>query len=388
MANPTSITFITGQLGLGGAEKQLYLLVRGLTQSGWRVSVITLNPGVGDYWEKPIKELGIPLYEIPRTALRLGRLALIQNVLAKEKPQIVHAWTLHANIYAALAGRLAGIPVRTGSERANQNISRQALGRWWYFCSLRGLTCLVANSEPAATYMRRYHRGLDAKVVPNAVEIPEELTGSDQRNEIRRRLGITATSVVIGAVGSLVPRKNFALLIDAIASLSKEFPDIMFVLVGQGLLRQDLEQRARASLPRDGFLFTGAIPNASELYPAFDLLCSPSLNQEGMPNVLMEASAAGLPVVATNVGGVSQIVEDGKTGFLVQPGDMAAMRDRIRQLVVDAELRHQLGNAGREKMQREYGVERMVTRMMAVYRTTLEAKGIVSKEPSGEHVTT
>lgn len=370
MSVADSVTFITGQLGLGGAEKQLYLLARGLQQAGWRVSVITLNPGQGDYWEQPLRDLNIPLYEIPHSNFRLGRLLCITNILRQAKPHIVHSWTLHANIYAALAGRLAGIPVRLGSERANQNTSRQALGNWWYYWSLRGLDGLVANSEPAAVYLRQHYPNLKVAVVANAIQVPAQSAGADEKQKCREYLGISSAATVVGAVGSLVPGKNFAMLIDVVASLAGEFPDLTLVLIGDGYLRGDLEQRARTVLPRGQFIFTGAIPNAAQWYPAFDLFCFPS-NQEGMPNVLMEACAAGLPVVTTNVGGAPQIVQDGKTGFIVPVQDALAMRERIKQLIENVELRRQFGAAGREKMQCENGVEKMVREMMSAYRTTL-----------------
>src|SRR5262249_12102543 len=111
-------------------------------------------------------------------------------------------------------------------------------------------------------------------------------------------------------------------------------------------------------------------------YPAFDLLCMPSIHEEGMPNVLMEGSAAGLPVIASQVGGVPDLVEDGITGFLVPPNQVDPLADQLEKLLVDPELRQRMGQAGMEKMGCEFSVEAMVTRMTKVYKDTFLARGL------------
>jgi len=369
-----SIVFITGQLGLGGAEKQLYLLVHGLLLAGWRVSVITLNPGRGDYWEPSFRESGISFSGIPASLPRLQRLFLLRKVLRRGQAAIVHSWTIHANFYAAAGGRLSGTPVRLGSERANHHSSRQALGPWCYALSLWGLDGLVVNSEPAATFLRGFRPRLPVSVVPNAVVIPD---AGKTKEQCRARLGIPIQACVVGAIGSLVPRKNFSALIAAVGSLVRGGIAPTLVIIGEGPLRRDLENQAALDLPKNQVFFTGAIPNAEELYPALDVVCMPSLDQEGMPNVLMEAAAAGLPVVATQVGGTPEVVEDGITGFLVSPDDIHTLADRLRKLLTDAGLRHRMGKEGKEKMQRQFSVERMVDRMNAVYQSALRHKDIV-----------
>src|SRR5262249_40522176 len=144
-----SIAFITGQLSIGGAEKQLYLLVNGLVQEGWRVSLVTMNPDKGDYWEDRMRELGIRIHGISRALSRPHRLLEVKHILRQENAQIIHSWSMHTNFYAAVAGRLSGTVVRLGSERCNHYSSLQVLGRWGYALSLWGLDGLVANSAAA-----------------------------------------------------------------------------------------------------------------------------------------------------------------------------------------------------------------------------------------------
>src|SRR5262249_449414 len=155
------------------------------------------------------------------------------------------------------------------------------------------------------------------------------------KQQLRAQLGIPNSSVVIGAVGSMVPRKNFAALISAVSAVRSKVGRTVLVIIGDGPLRADLQQQALANLSPAEIVLSGTVPNAAAWYPAFDLLCSSSLDQEGMPNVLMEAGAAGLPVIATAVGGAPELVEDGINGFLVPPDNIDSMVQKLEKLLQD-----------------------------------------------------
>jgi len=373
--NRFGIAFITGQLGLGGAEKQLFLLARGLRQKGWQASVITMGPREGEYWEQPLREVGIPVFNINMNLSRLHRLFQIREVLHASNISLIHSWSIHTNFYAAAGGRLAGIPVRMGSERANHHSSQKGLGSWYSLC-LWGLDALVANSKQEAAFLRSHRPNLKVCVVPNGVETQGHVTSLQNKQELRTRLGVSSSSPIIGAVGSMVPRKNFTLLIKALGVLAQRKVAFTLVLIGDGPMLSDLKRQATLSLPKDSFFFLGAIPNAVAWYSAFDLHCMPSIDQEGMPNVIMEGSAAGLPVIASQVGAVPDLVEDGITGFLVQPNQVDSLADQLEKLLVDPELRQRMGQAGMERMGREFNVETMVTRMTKVYEDAFIAKGL------------
>jgi len=368
------IVFITGQLGLGGAEKQLYLLVRGLTEHGIDVAVITLNPGKGDYWEAPIRGLGIHLYETSSSLSRLQRIWLIRRILRGEKPDIIHSWTIYVNVYAVISGYLAGVPLSFGSERASYQYSLQDIGSLNYRLSLMGISGMVTNSSMAAEYIREMRPGLDVRVVANGIEIPSFPT-VEEKSQLRKQLGIDDGLELIGAVGSLLPCKNFALLIEAFTDLFQFFPKTKLVIIGDGPLHNELVAQAGRVLPSGNVIFTGALPNAARWLPAFDLLCMTS-DYEGMPNVLMEASACGLPVVASDVGGVREIVQDGQSGILFPKGDHQSLTIALRKLLQEPALRKQMGLHGREKMTREFSVTKMVAGMINIYecKLGLEAK--------------
>src|SRR5262245_17653028 len=254
-----SVAFITGQLGLGGAEKQLYLLVKGLVQEGWRVSIITLNPDKGEYWEDPLRDLGIRIHGISRALSRSHRLLEVKRVLRQEGVEIVHSWNMHMNFYAAAGGRLSGTLVRLGSERCNHHSSHQVLGRWGYTLSLCGLDSLVVNSAAAVGFLHRYRPRIKVRVVANGVEIPEPPATEEAKQRLRSQLGISHSSLVIGAVGSMVPRKNFKALINAVSALGGRRGQTVLVLIGDGPLRAELERQALANLSADEVVFPGTV---------------------------------------------------------------------------------------------------------------------------------
>ena len=375
MKIPRSIGFITGQLRLGGAEKQLFLLARGLLQKGWQVSVVTMGPREGEYWEQPLRELGIPVYGIRMNVPHLHRLIAVRRILQTSRISLVHSWTLHTNFYSAAGGRLSGIPVRMGSERSNHQRSRRNLGIRYGLC-FWGQDALVVNSKQEAAFLRSDRPNLNVECVPNGVETPEKQMSVQAKNNLRERLGVSNSSPIIGAVGTMVVGKGFTILIKALEVLTRRKIAFTLVFIGDGPMLPDLKRQSSLSLPKDQVLFTGAIPNATAWYPAFDLLCMPSIHEEGMPNVLMEGSAAGLPVIASQVGGAPDLVEDGITGFLVPHNQVDSLADQLERLLVDPVLRQRMGQAGMEKMGREFSVEAMVKRMTKVYEDTFLAKGL------------
>ncbi len=364
------IVFLTGQLGLGGAEKQLYLLTRSLVRRGWCVTVITLNGGAGDFWEGPIQDAGIQLLSIPAGTSKAHRLLALTKMLVSIRPAIVHSWTIYANIYAAVAGRLSGTRCRIGSERANHVSSRRDVGNFWYPQSLRGLDALVTNSLSAARYLQTFAPKLRTFVVPNGVEIPMP-PSNEEKELLRKEIGLPESALVIGGIGSFVPRKGFIRLIDVASMLVQRWASLHVLLVGDGPLRNELYWKASKVLTPGRVHFLGARPHASRLCPVFDVFCFPSEDQEGMPNVLMEAAAFGIPAVASNVGGASEVIQHNITGILVQNHCVHEMSAAIERLLTDADLRTTMGKAARKRMSREFGVETMVSKMEQVYEEVL-----------------
>ncbi|MGH9483362.1 MAG: glycosyltransferase, partial [Terriglobales bacterium] len=201
------------------------------------------------------------------------------------------------------------------------------------------------------------------RVVPNTVEPPA--SGRAQaRRELQSRLGVAPEALLVGAAGRLSPEKGAAEFLDAIAALTPP-PQTCFLIFGEGPLRAELEaQRARLGLDR--VQFAGFQADFPSLLPGLDLLVNPSRTEE-MPNVVMEAMAAGVAVVATAVGGVPEIAGDPPALRLVPARDPAAMAAAIAELLGDAEARRRLAAAGRERIASAFSPARQRACLQALY---------------------
>lgn len=179
----------------------------------------------------------------------------------------------------------------------------------------------------------------------------------------RRELSIGEEACVVGTIGEQTQNKNQRVLIEAVGALSPKTATL--VIIGDGEMRDVLKNAAR-SYPSHAIRFLGFKENAAQYLRAFDIFVLPSL-KEGLPYVLLEAGQAGLPVIATNVGGIQEIIEDEKTGLLVQAGSTSSLTSALSQLIENETLCTQFGNALHEKVTNEFSLERMVARTLALY---------------------
>jgi glycosyltransferase involved in cell wall biosynthesis len=365
------ILFIIGQLGLGGAEKQLFLLIKGLQEKLWDITLITLNPNNNDYWEQPIRELGVPIFEIRTELPKIIRLLKIASIIHKIQPRIVHSWSIHANFYAAFGGLIGETKIRIGSERANHNSSKKSLGQFYYWLSFVGLSGLITNNENERAYLNQVRPRLNTYTVKNGIEF---LQNSYPREEVRLNFNLLDNEVGVCSIGSLVERKNFSFMIKIARNIVHKYPQVKFFVIGDGPLRERLQLEINENFLSHNFFLLGSIPNAERYLLAFDIFCFPSFDQEGMPNVLMEASAAGLPVVASNVGSVNDIVNDKETGFLVKENDIYSFEKRLKQLILEPDLRVKMGENGRKKIKSEFSSAKFTDSMVEVYMNILQDK--------------
>jgi len=262
-----------------------------------------------------------------------------------------------ANLVGRFAARRAGIPI-VGVSRGWTGESAkvrlyESIDRW----HLKYLDRVVCVSNGQAEKVRRTGTA-DAKiqVIRNSART-EAFNGTSDRPSLRRYFSSTLNvSSIVLAAGRLSPEKGFAVLVESAAHVIRESLAVGFVLFGDGMERETLERRVRELGIADRFLLPGFIRNLDQVLPAADVVVLPSFT-EGLPNVALEASAAGVPVVATAVGGTPEVVRDGLTGWLVAPGNPEQMAERIQRLLVDRSVRWQMGNAGREFMQSHFSFE-------------------------------
>ncbi len=353
---PVPLALVITDLDVGGAERALVALATGLDRRRWRPSVVALG-GEGPL-AGPLREAGIGVeclgVDPRRPDLAVRKLAW---ALRRVGAPLVQSFLFHANVAARLAAPMAGRPWVVGGLRVAERRRR------WHLTLDRITSRLATGSICVSEGVRRFsvaEGGLDPArlvVIPNGVD-PAPFDRADAA--ARSSIGVPEGAVLALYVGRLDPQKGLDVLLEAAAAVAEARPDWHLALAGAGPDRDVLIDRA-ASLPTlEGRVhWLGRRDDVPALLKAADLLVLPSL-WEGMPNAVLEAMAAGLPVVATLVEGTEDLVLPGRTGWLVPPGQPAPLAAALLEAAADPDRRRRLGRAARARVEAEFTPGRVV----------------------------
>jgi glycosyltransferase involved in cell wall biosynthesis len=350
-----------------GAEKQFALLATRLPRDEFDVHAVTLTRG-GPY-EAMIRGAGVRLTNLNKR-LKLDPLALwrLRSLLDAERPDILHSWIFAANAYGRLIAGKKGRPKVLVSERCVDSwkspwqlwLDRRQVGR---------TTRLIGNSHSVADFYRSLGvPSAKLAVIPNAVEVPAAPPAD--RDQTLGEFGIPAGSRVVGFAGRLARQKRVHDMVWAMQILKQLTDRVYLMLIGDGPERSTLSELARHVGCEHLVRFVGHRDDAARLIGLFNVLWLAS-DFEGMSNSIMEAMAAGVPVVASDIPPNRELVVDGQTGFLVKVGDSVGMAQFTDRILADAALAQRLGDAGRERMRTNFSVERMVSQHAELYRQVL-----------------
>ncbi len=364
------VAHLIGQLGRGGSETQLYLLLKHLDASRVENRVIVFNRSQCGEVTEAIEHLGIQVDVAPARGVA-RRMAFLHRTFRRLRPDVVHSWTALNNPYAEIAGRLAGARARFGSLRTTLNSTimrgKRRLHRWLI---LHGARLLVVNSETcSAELVADGFAPGRLRLLRNCVEA----TAGEAAD--LSELGIEPDHRLVGLVANLRQVKNPLFFIDAMARVLPEFADLRVILVGQPLPSEPhlpglIRERIASHGLEHRVVLTGFRPDVPALLNRMEICCLTS-RSEGTPNVLLEAMAAGRPVVATRVGGVPELVVDGENGFLVEPGDPHGFAAAVARLLRDPELARRMGRAGRDRALRHHSCAVAAQRLEKIYRDAL-----------------
>ncbi len=302
----------------------------------------------------------------------LNLIRTIERLDPRLKPDVVHSHDCYTNLFVTPCARLAGVPLVitsrrwwTAMPRPIYRIGNQAA----YRLSHR----VIANSAAVARLMSECEGVPAARIVtlPNFVDEDAFVQLPDEARLLARRsFGIPDGALVITAVAVFRPEKDLETLIAAMALLRQQHSNLHLLLVGSGPRETALKRAAEAHCVRDHVHFPGFLSSPPNLHQYGDLSVLCSLH-EAFPNSVIEAMAAGKPVVGTNVGGIPDAVEEGRTGFLVPPRSSQDLAGSIDCLLADAGLRAAMGEAGRTKARAEYGAAAVIEKLGALYRESL-----------------
>jgi len=365
----TRICYIIGQLGLGGAERQLYELVKGINNNNFEPIVISLSQD--GYWSSGLKRLNVQVIELRRRKnrdlLRFFKLIKLIKVLT---PQIVHTYMFDANFYGRIAAILTRVPIIIASERNLPQIGKEK-GRCQIFIDKLLAVfshAIICNSYQASTTLLKKYSFDSKKIITihNGIDIQDFLKENGTITEKK------STQQVVGTIGRLSAQKNYKLFLDMIKNISdRSKKRIKYLLVGEGILENELRRYARYLSIESNVIFTGQRRNIPQLLKNLDVFVLTS-SFEGLPNVIMEAMLAGIPVVTTDVGGCNELVVDGVTGFLCPLNDVGLLVEKVIYLLDNKEAATCMGENGRKRITAYFGIDRMVKRTEYVYETLLE----------------
>jgi glycosyltransferase involved in cell wall biosynthesis len=363
------LCFLAGTLGQGGAERQLFYLLQALCQAGATPRLLSFTQG--EFWEKKIKSLGVSVTCAGNTASRWQRLLRIIKELRNDRPDILQSQHFFTNAYVSVAARwlqLSGIGAMRNDGTSEVN-GCGTIGGW---LNLRLPATLAANSQLAIQYaVANGVKPAQLYFLPNVVDTEWFKPSTSSRN--------SETPLTLLAVGRLVKQKRMDRFISILGRLRNDFNlNVRGLIVGSGRENEDLRpqlenQASRFGLLPDNLQFRGGVPDMRSVYHEA-AICVLSSDFEGTPNVLLEAMASGLPVVATNVGGVPGIVQHGQTGFLHEPDDLDGLVADSFELVMNSKLRTEMGQRARAFVEERHGLQQLPAYLGGLYQQALPAK--------------
>jgi L-malate glycosyltransferase len=365
MSRPLRVLHTLSAITHGGVEARHLQLVRNLPPDRFEHRFIATRRGdIANH----LVEAGAPVAVLGdvRSVLAPGRYLRGFRLARAWAPDVIHGAVMEGNVLGAVIGRRLGIP--TIVEETSDPTNRRPMGH-----RLARLTgALASRCVAVSPAVRRYlvdELGLPqdkVRLVVNGVPAPAASTEAERR-ALRRRLGIGEHDVVIGTVCRLFDdHKRVTDLIEAFARLATDHPRARLLIVGSGPDRGLMESAAERCRFGSRVHFVGRQVPADPYYAIMDVFALVS-SREAFGLVAAEAMHAGIPVVATSVGGLGEIVVDGSTGFLVHPRRPDELAGVLRKLVTDAALRQRMGDAGKARAAAEYSVERYVSQVEALY---------------------
>ncbi len=392
MSEPTRILRVIARLNMGGPALHVSYLTKGLENRGYHTTLVAGKLARGeDSMSYVADELGVevvPLVAMHRDVSPVYDPVAVTRLVCeirRVRPHILHTHTAKAGAVGRAAALLAGDarppvivhtyhghvlrgyfdPVRTQFFRETERALARHTNRLIAVGPQVRDDLVELGVAPAEKF----------SVIRLGIDLESRVLTADRRAEFRHLFGIPEDRFVVGWIGRMTAIKRVPDILAAFKALRDRGVEATLCLVGDGPDRDAVEQLASdLGIVRD-ILFVGYQRDVAPYYAFFDAFLLPSAN-EGTPVVAIEALASERPVVATRVGGVPDVVDDGEDGFLVEVGDIPALADRLEQLARDPELRARMGKAGRERVVPRYRVERLVDDVDTLYRELLTEQGL------------
>lgn len=366
-------------MDLGGAQQAVLALLQKLDPSVFEQIIITGEGGL--LLPELAKLAGVRHYLVPHLNRHIGPRSLcadlkalrqIRGILKAESPRIAHTHTPKAGIVGRWAAHLARVPLILHTYHGFGFGDSHAPWRRWLYASIERRTARITSRFVAVSVQNRT-KGEELRIlaqgrcrlIRSGIPFSQFQLEAFDKAQKKMELGLSQTDMVVGIVASFTPAKGLQHFLDAAARILASRPGVRFLMVGDGDLRPQLESQVSQLHLEQAVSMLGWRRDVPELLRVFDVLLLTSL-WEGVPRVLVEAALAGVPVVASNVDGVCEVVQDGCNGLLVPAGNSGAAAEAVIGLLQDESRRQAMGKAG-QSLVAEFSVERMLDEHHRLY---------------------
>jgi glycosyltransferase involved in cell wall biosynthesis len=362
-AHARPIAIIIGQFKHGGSERQLYTFLTHCDRNRWN-PVVYVSGELG-YWDEPIRKLNIPVVLLRGSPL--AKMRQFRKHCVAQGAKHFFSWSSYTNAYGL---SLIGLNVHCIGSFRNTGFT-DLPSRWrrlWAWASMAGISTAVCNSR--RTQIEISERSTPTKrvvYIPNAIQVLPSDKLRAYREAWRQKLGLSETDVLVLGVGRVEPAKNFSRFVDVVHQVVQHVPVKAIIAGGDQGDQQNVQAHVGDLGLRDTVHFLGLIPEARELICAADVFLLSS-DREGMPNVILEAMAAGVPCVSTKVGAVGDVIEHGTTGFIAEM-DVQQLAQYVHRLAIDPTLSKAVGQHARAAIERNYQPEHIVSELWALCET-------------------
>ena len=379
------IMFLIDQMrNIGGAEKNLLNIISHLNRDRFEISLYTFQldfPMI-----KILKQKKIPCKQIsyPTTLRGFLKFFALSNTIRKRKIKILHSYFEGSDIWGMLLAKLSGIPVTISSKR-DMGFSKNKKILTAYKFINPFVTRIIAVSEAVRCQINIQEKVNLNKIITiyNGVDISKYFV-SKYNKALKSQLNLSTFSPIVGVLANIKPVKGLEFFIQAAAKVLNRFPETQFIVIGACLPNHEcqsyydkLKSLVKKLKLENNFYFVGERSDIPDLLSILDVSVLPSLS-EGFSNTVLESMSAGLPLVVTDVGGNSEAVIDGKTGFVVPPKDIVKMADSINLLLANKELAKKMGREGRKRAQQLFSMDRMINKIENLYVSSLKNIGCIS----------
>jgi glycosyltransferase involved in cell wall biosynthesis len=368
------VLHVIDSFDLGGAQEALLNVVALADRERFDIDVATMH-GRGVYWDR-FEHAGArvcslsPSKFVPVFVFRLMRL------IARRRYHVVHCHLTASNLIAKPIAALLGVPVRFNHDQNNDEARRERKLLLWLDKIANRLSTHICAVSASTRDVLLSLEGVPTdrvSVVYNAIDLKRFAPAPHKREAARKRWELPAEGRIIAGIGRLTYQKNFELFLDAAADVLRDRPDAFFVIAGTGPDEAALKQKAATLHIGERVRFLGYVSATEELYPAIDFLMMPS-RYEGLPMALLEAMSMRVPVIASRVDGIAEIIEDGVHGALATPGSRSDFVEKTLDLLAHPDKAAQFADAARAKVVANFSAEKMTREVEALYLRYLEPR--------------